>query len=65
MAIVNIITFLIHAIAGAFASLLMAVFKHLVPTAIAIAAAIALVFALCTSCGIGGVAMLRRRRKQE
>ncbi len=65
MAIFNVITFLIHAIVVAMASLLVAVFTHLLPAVVAIAALIALVFAFCTSCGIGGFALLRRRRKRQ
>ena len=64
MAIFNVVTFLIRAIAGAFASLLAAVFTHLLPAIVAVVALLALLFAVCTSCGIGGVALVRRRGKR-
>ena len=63
MAILRVVTFLIHAIVEAFASLLTAVFTHVVPAIVAVVALVALVFAVCTSCGIGGLAFLRKRRK--
>ncbi len=65
MAIFNVITFLIHAIVAAMASLLVAVFTHLLPAVLASIALLALVFAVCTSCGIGGLAVLRRRKKRQ
>ncbi|MGI4756534.1 MAG: hypothetical protein ACRYGF_06760 [Janthinobacterium lividum] len=65
MAIFNVVTFLIKAIVGAMASLLVAVFTHVVTAVVAVAAVVALVFAVCTTCSIGGVALLRRRRKSE
>ena len=65
MAIFNVITLLIHAMAGAMASLLSAVFSHLLPVLIALAVVVALAFAFCTSCGIGGVAFLRRRKRGD
>ncbi len=65
MAIFNVITFFIHAIAGAIASLLKAVFTHLVPALIAAGAVVGLTVAFCTSCGIGGLAFLRRRKREN
>ena len=62
MAVFQIITFLIHAIVQAIASLLVAVFTHAVPALVAIAALLALVLAICASCGIGGITFLRRRK---
>jgi hypothetical protein len=64
MAIFRIITFLIHAIVQAMASLLVAVFTHLVPALLAVIAGLALLAAVCTTCGVGGFAFLRRRNKQ-
>ncbi len=63
MAIFRIITFLIHAILGAIASLLASVFTHLVPALIAIAAIVALTMALFAGCGLSGAALLRRRQR--
>ena len=65
MAVFNVITFFIHAIAGAFASLLRAVFTHLLPALVAAVLALGVILAICTSCGIGGVALLRRRKRQD
>jgi hypothetical protein len=64
VAIFKIITFLIHAIVQAIASLLLAVFTHLIPALLAVIALLALAVAVCTTCGISGLAFLRRRRKQ-
>jgi len=64
LAIFKIITFLIHAIVQAVASLLMAVFTHVVPALLAVVALLALTVAVCTTCGIGSLAFLRRRKKQ-
>ena len=61
MAVFRIVTFLIHAIA----SLVVAVFTHVVPAFVAAAGIIALVFAVCASCGIGGMTFLRRRKAQR
>ncbi|MGI4854785.1 MAG: hypothetical protein ACRYF4_12160 [Janthinobacterium lividum] len=47
------------------ASLLLAVFTHVLPALIAGAALLALTFAACTSCGVGGLALLRRRKKRQ
>jgi Mg/Co/Ni transporter MgtE len=63
MAIFRVVTFLIHAIVAAIASLLTAIFTHVIPAIVAVAAFIALVFAVCTSCGIGSIAVLRKRRR--
>jgi hypothetical protein len=65
MAVFRIVTFLIHAIVQAIASLLVAVFTHVVPAFVAIAGLIALVFAVCASCGIGGIRLLRHRKAQR
>ncbi len=65
MAIFNVITFLIKAIVGAIASLLVAVFTHVIPAIVAVVAITALIFAAGTSFSIGGLAFLRRRRKQR
>lgn len=65
LAIFHVITFLIHAIVSAMASLLLAVFTHVLPALIAGAALLALTFAACTSCGVGGLALLRRRKKRQ
>ena len=46
------------------ASLLLAVFTHLVPALLAVIALLALAAAVCTTCGVGGLAFLRRRSKQ-
>lgn len=64
MAVFNIITFLIHAIAGAMASLLGVVFTHLLPALIALAVVVGIVAVVCTSCSIGSFALLRRRKRQ-
>ncbi len=63
MAIFRIVTFLIHAIVLAFASLLVAVFTHLVPALLAFTALIAAVVLACSCAGVGGIAFVRRRRK--
>lgn len=65
MAIFNVITFFIHAIVGVMASLLRAVFTHLLPVLAGLAVLLAVGFAVCTSCGIGGLALLRRRKRQN
>jgi hypothetical protein len=65
LAIFKIITFLIHAIVQAIASLLLAVFTHVVPALLAVVALLALAAAVCTTCGIGSLAFLRRRGKQD
>lgn len=65
MAIFRIITFLIKAIVEAIASLLVAVFTHVVPALVAVAAIIALIFAVCTTCGIGGGLAFWRKRRRE
>jgi hypothetical protein len=65
MAVFRIITFLIHAIVQAFASLLVAVFTHVVPAILAVVALLAIVFAVCASCGIGGLTFLRRRKAER
>ena len=62
MAIFRIITFLIHAIVQAVASLLVAVFTRVEPALVAAAALLALAFAVCASCGVGGIAFIRRRK---
>lgn len=62
MAVFQIITFFIHAVAQAIASLLVAVFTHVVPGLIAAAALLAMIFAICASCGIGGFTFFRRRK---
>ncbi len=62
MAVFRIVTFLIHAIVQAIASLVVAVFTHVVPAFVAAAGIIVLVFAVCASCGIGGMTFLRRRK---
>ncbi len=63
MALVRIVTFLIQAIVVAMASLLVAVFTHVASAVVAIAALVALVLAVGTSCSVGGLALLRKRRK--
>jgi hypothetical protein len=63
VAIFKIITFLIHAIVQAIASLLVAVFTHLIPALLAVVALLALAAAVCTTCGLSGLAFLRRRGK--
>ena len=65
MAVFRIITFLIHAIVQAIASMLVAVFTHLVPAMVAVGALLALVIAICASCGIGGITFLRRRKAEH
>ncbi len=62
MAILRIVTFLIHAIVVAIASLLMAVFTHVVPALVFFASIVALLVAVCTTCGVSGLAVWRRRR---
>ena len=65
MAVFRIITFLIHAIVLAIASLLVAVFTHVVPALVAVAALLALTFAVCASCGVSSLAFLRRRKAER
>lgn len=65
MEILHVITFLIHAIVGAMASMLGAVFTRLVPALVALAVVLALIFGVCTSCGLGGAALLRKRKRQD
>ncbi len=62
MAIFRIVTFLIHVIVQAIASLLVAVFTHVMPALVAGVALVALVIAVCASCGIGGLTFLRRHK---
>lgn len=63
MAIFRLITFFIHAVVAAIASMLAAVFTRLVPAFVAVAVVVGVAVAVCTSCGMGSLA-LRRRRKQ-
>jgi hypothetical protein len=63
LALLRIITFLIHAIVFAMASMLGAVFTHFLPAFLAVVALCALVFGLCATCGVGGLAIFRRRGK--
>jgi hypothetical protein len=65
MAIFRAVTFFIHAIVAAMASMLGAVFKHLLPGLLAIVIVLGAVAVLCASCGIGGVAVFRRRGKRR
>ena len=65
MALLHIILFLIHAIAMAFASMMTSVLTHLVPMVLLAAAVIGAIVLLCTSCGIGGAAIIRRRRQRR
>ena len=65
MALLHIILFLIHAIAMAFASMMTSVLTHLVPMVLLAAAVIAAIVFVCTSCGIGGAAFVRRRRQRR
>jgi hypothetical protein len=65
VAIFKIITFLIHAIAQAMASLLLSIFTHLLPAILAVIALLALTAAVCTTCGISSLAFLRRRGKER
>ncbi len=63
MAIFRIVTFLIHAIALAFASLLTAVFTHLLPALLVLTVLVAAVLLACSCAGMGGIALVRRKRK--
>ncbi len=63
MAVFRIVTFLIHAITLAFASLLMAVFTHMVPALLAVVVLLGVIVAVISSAGVGGIAFLRRRRR--
>jgi hypothetical protein len=65
MAIFRVITFFIHAIVAAMASMLAAVFTHVLPVVLAVAIALVGLAVICTSCGVGGLAVLRRRSKQK
>lgn len=65
MAIFNLITFFIHAIVGAMASMLRAVFTHVVPALVVLLAVLAIVALVCTSCGVGGFALLRRSKRED
>ncbi len=65
MAIFNLITFFIHAVVEAMASMLRAVFTHLLPASFVAALLVAVVAVVCTSCGVGGVALLRRRKRNR
>lgn len=64
LALLHIITFLIHAIAEAFASLMSAVLLHVASALLTIAAVGAAVALVCTSCGLGGAALVRRRKQR-
>ncbi len=65
MAIVRVITFFIHAMVAAMASMLAAVFTHLLPGLLAAVVLLGLIAVLCTSCGIGSLAFMRRRSKER
>ncbi len=65
MALFRAVTFFIHAIVAAMASMLAAVFTHVVPAIAAIALVIGGGFALCTTCGISSFAALRKRDKTD
>ncbi len=64
MAVFRIVTFLIHAIVQAIASLLVAVFTRLVPALVFFGALAALLVAVCATCGMGSFAVWRRRRRE-
>ncbi len=64
MAVFRIVTFLIHAIVLAFASLLAAVFTHLLPALLAAVVLLGGALALASCAGVGGIAALRRRKKR-
>jgi hypothetical protein len=65
MAIFRVITFLIHAIVAAMASMLGAIFTHLLPGLLAAVVLLAAIAVFCTTCGIGGLASWRRRSKER
>jgi hypothetical protein len=65
MAIFRVITFFIHAMVAAMASMLVAVFTHVIPAMVAVIAVVAVGLALCTSCGLSGLAFWRKREKDE
>ena len=62
MAVFRVVTFLIHAIALAFASLLTAVLTHIVPALLAIIVPLAVLAILISGAGVGGAVLRRRRR---
>jgi hypothetical protein len=63
VAIFHVITFLIRAIVGAMAAMLLAVFVRGVGAVIAVL--LALGAGLCASCGFGSWAFLRKRGKND
>jgi hypothetical protein len=65
LAILRVVTLFIHAIVAAMASMLAAVFTHLLPMVLVVVVSIAAIAAALTSFGIGGVAILKRKRKAD
>ena len=65
MALLHIITFLIHAIAAAFASMMSAVLVHIASALLLVAVGCVAVVLVCTSCGFGGAMVLRRRKQRQ
>jgi hypothetical protein len=65
VAIFHVITFLIRAIVGAMAAMLLAVFVRGVGAVIAVLLALCAGAGLCASCGFGGWAFLRKRGKNQ
>lgn len=65
MALFRAVTFFIHAIVSAMASMLVAVFTHVIPAILAIVLIVGGGFALCTTCGLGSFAVLRKRGKTD
>jgi len=63
MALFRVITFFIHAMVAALASMLTAVFTHVLPAVIATVIVLGAGFAVCTTCGVGSFAFLRKRDK--
>jgi hypothetical protein len=65
LAILRVVTLFIHAIVAAMASMLAAVFTHLLPMVLVGVVGLAAVAVVLTSFGIGGVAFLKRKRKTD
>ena len=65
MAVFRIVTFLIHAITLAFASLLTAVFAHMVPALLAAIVLLGVMVAVMSCAGLSGIALLRRRKRDS
>ena len=65
MAIFRVVTYFIHAMVAAMASMLSAVFTHVLPAVLAVILIVGAGLALCTTCGFGSLVLRRRGKADE